>query len=1174
MYAPFASLIARVGAVTKSPRARWILWALVGLLVAFAVVGFFAVPPILKSRLEETLSEVLHRKVTVEGVRVNPFAPSVTVRGLSVRERTGDPPFARFDELYANAAWRSIFYLAPVVDEITVVKPQLRLVRNADRTYNFQDLLDEFMARPKSDAPMPKFAVFNIRLVDGRVDFDDRVEGEKHEVSDLRVGIPFLSSLPADAEVNVAPELSMMVNGALLSLMGEALPFEGTRAATLNLDVHSVNLTRLTDYLPFQPRAKLADAVLDARLTIAFEQPSGSAPVVKLRGSTAVRRLSVLDLQNRPVLAWKRLGIELNEVEPLAARIDLKSVELEGADIHLRRDRTGAINFTRLGPAAAAAARAEPRAEAFILRIDRIAAKLDRLRITDETTRPAFDTVLAGEMQGSDFDLQEGKRSEWTLSLRTDAGEAIKLAARAIAVPLAADGKVELAGIVLKRYQPYVDQAADLRIDDGKVDLGLAFKWEKNDLALTDIALGLKSLRARLSDEKEPFVRIGSLEVKGARAETGAQTANLGEVAIVDMAVRLRRGEDGILNVVRIAKADRSEKGERPGRPWRIDLARATLQRGAVTFVDLALGEPAATISIAPLEMKAEKLSTAKGASGRVDVRATIDKKGTLAASGPLTLDPLGARLNVVARTIGLLPAQRYIDDKVYFAMTSGALSAKGTASFELPPGGALKAAYRGGIEVTDFASIDQRSTNDLLKWKTLSLAAIDFELEPFKLSLDEIALSDYYARIIVTPQGSLNLQELVKESDAPPQSPAEPAPGAPAPNVRIGKITASDGNVNFSDFFIRPNFTANLTGFGGSVTEMTPEKAGDVELRGKIDNAALVEAAGRVNLLSNDLFLDMKASARDIELAPLSAYAVKYAGYGIQRGKLSLALKYGIDNRKLRAENQIYLDQLTFGERVESPTATKLPVTLAVALLKDRNGVIDVNLPISGSLDDPQFSVGGIILQVIGNLLVKAVTSPFALLGSLVGSSEELSFVEFAPGSAALAAAEQQKLGNLAKALTERPNLRLEITGRAAPEPDEAALKRAALDSKVRAQKFNELRRAGTAPASADAVSVESAEYERYLRRAYGAEKIPDKPRNFLGIAKEIPVPDMEALMLAHANIGADDVQRLANGRAQAAKEWLMAEGKVPAERLFINAPVVAAPEKGKPTRVDFGLR
>lgn len=1173
MYASFFPLAERVGVVAKSLRARRISWALAGLLVAFTAIGFLAVPPILKSKLEQTLSQLLHRKVTVEAVRVNPFAPSVTVRGLAVREHTDDVPFARFDELYANAAWTSIFYLAPVVDELTLVKPQLRLVRNPDRTYNFQDLLDEFMARPKSDAPVPKFALFNIRLVDGRIDFDDRAEGEKHEVSDLRVGIPFLSSLPAHAEVKVAPELSMMVNGALLSLTGDALPFQGTHAAVLNLDVHSVNLTRLTDYLPFQPRAKLADAVLDARLTIAFEQPPGSAPVVKLRGSTAVRRLRLLDLENRPVLAWKRLGIELNEVQPLAPRIELKSVELDGADLHVRRDKTGAINFARLGPAAATV-RAEAQSDPLFLKIDRIAAKLDRVRVTDETTTPALDTVLSGELEASALDLQEGRRSQWTVSMRGNAGEAIKLTAVATAALAAAEGRVDITAIDLKRYQPYVDQAANLRIDDGKLDLGLAFKWERNDLALADVALALKSLRARLPDEKEPLVRIGSLEMTGASVEAGAQRANLGEIAIGDVTLRLRRSADGILNAARIAKADRSEKNEQPGLPWRIDLARATLQRGAVTFEDLAFGEPAATISIAPLEVKAEKLSTAKGASGSINVRATIDKKGTLAAAGPLTLDPLGARLNIVAQTIGLLPAQRYIDDKVHFAITSGRLSAKGTALFELPPGRALKAAYRGGVEVTDFASIDKRSTQDLLRWKALSLAAIDFELEPLKLSVDEIGLSEYYARIIVTADGALNLQALLKDPESTAQAPAPQATVASASNVRIGRITARDGNVNFSDFFIRPNFSANLTGFGGSVTEMTPEKAGDVELHGKIDNAAPVEIAGRVNLLGKDLFLDMKASARDIELAPLSAYAVKYAGYGIQRGKLSVALKYGIENRKLSAENQIYLDQLTFGERVESPTATTLPVLLAVALLKDRNGVIDVNLPISGSLDDPQFSVAGIIFQVIGNLVVKAVTSPFALLGSLVGGGEELSFVEFAPGSAALSAGEQQKLGSLAKALTERPNLRLEITGRAAADPDENALKRAALDAKVRTQKFDELRLAGTAPASPDSVTVDAAEYERYLRRAYGAQKLPDKPRNFLGIAKELPVPEMEGLMLAHTNIDKDDLQRLANSRAQVAKEWLMTEGKVPAERMFINAPVLAAPEKGKPTRVDFGLR
>jgi hypothetical protein len=307
-----------------------------------------------------------------------------------------------------------------------------------------------------------------------------------------------------------------------------------------------------------------------------------------------------------------------------------------------------------------------------------------------------------------------------------------------------------------------------------------------------------------------------------------------------------------------------------------------------------------------------------------------------------------------------------------------------------------------------------------------------------------------------------------------------------------------------------------------------------------------------------------------------MSPYSIKYAGYGIERGKLSVNVKYLIENRKLAAENNVYLDQLTFGEKVDSPTATKLPVTLAVALLKDRNGVIDVNLPISGSLDQPEFSVIGIIFQVIGNLITKAVTAPFALLGAAFGGGEELAYLEFAPGSAALDGEDVGKLKNLTKALTDRPGLKLDVAGRVDPEADREGLKRASIERKMKAEKFNDLRREGKAPASADAVPIEKAEYERYLRRAYDDEKFP-KPRNAIGIAKDLPVPEMETLMLTHVQVTDEDLRLLANARAQSAKDWIVTEGKIPAERVFIVAPKLTSDgikDKGKPTRADFAVK
>ncbi|HET9042640.1 MAG TPA: DUF748 domain-containing protein [Burkholderiales bacterium] len=1209
----------RVRAYARTPRARKILWWIVGLVAAFAVIGFFVVPPIAKSLLEDELSQALHRKVAIEVLRVNPFAPSVTVRGFAVRERTGDALFVTFDELYVNAAWTSLFRLAPVVDEAKLTKPHVRVVRNADRTYNFQDLVDEALAQPKSEEPPQKFAVFNIQLLDGRIDIDDRAEDEKHEVADLRIGIPFISSLPAHIEVKVAPELSATVNGAPLGVKGETQPFHETRVTTVNVDLDDFDLTRLVDYLPFKLRAKVKSARLDTRLVVAFEQRDGKTPQIKVHGTTAVKQVTALDPEDRPMLAWQRLGIEINEVDALAPAVDLKSVALEAPDIHVRRDKSGVINLERVAGAAAAGvetqreARKETGAVALPIKIARLALSSGKVRFTDETTAPAFETALdALEIEGRDIDNAKGKRSEWSVTTRTDAAETVKLAAGLVPDPPTIDGRVDIAAVKLKRYQPYVKQAADLEIEDGQVDLGLAFKWaadqamQKHDLKVSDLGLVLKNLRARLPGEKEPLVRIASAEVKGASADLATQTANLGQIAVREATATLRREKDGRLNFERIARAGKTGSPEKPGsapaaQPWRIDLGELSLDRGAVAFEDLAIGDPL-RISVAPIQLKAEKLSTAKGQRGNVTLRATIDKSGTLAASGPLTLDPLSGNLRVDARTIGITPAQRYIDDQVNLAITSGAVSAKGVAAFEMPAGGAIKASYKGDFGLTDFAAVDKPTAQDLLRWKSLSLGAIDFNLEPLKVALDEIALADFYARIILSAEGRLNLQDLARPPGAPAPAPAgapaakdaapTPKPAAPAAgdkppaaqpaiaglpsSIRIGKITLQGGNVNFSDFFIKPNYSANLTGVGGVVTEMTPEKAGDVELRAKLDNAAPVEILGRVNPLAADLFLDIKASAKDIELPPMSPYSIKYAGYGIERGKLSVNVEYLIEHRKLAAKNNIYLDQLTFGEKVESPTATKLPVTLAVALLKDRNGVIDVNLPISGSLDDPQFSVIGIVFQVIGNLIVKAITAPFALLGAAFGGGEELAYLEFAPGSAALDGDDIGKLKNLTKALTERPGLKLDVAGRVDPGVDREGLKRASIDRKVKARKFDDLRREGKAPASADTVTVESAEYEKYLRRAYGDEKFP-KPRNVIGFAKDLPVPEMETLMLTHAQVTDEDLRVLANARAQSAKDWIVTEGKVPAERVFIVAPKLNAEgikDKGKPTRADFAVK
>jgi len=395
---------------------------------------------------------------------------------------------------------------------------------------------------------------------------------------------------------------------------------------------------------------------------------------------------------------------------------------------------------------------------------------------------------------------------------------------------------------------------------------------------------------------------------------------------------------------------------------------------------------------------------------------------------------------------------------------------------------------------------------------------------------------------------------------------------------ITIGKLVLQGGKVRYTDNVIRPHYTADLMGLGGTVTGLSSDaqSRANVDLHGQVNDAPLT-IAGAINPLKGDLALDLKADVRGMELAPLSPYSGHYVGYGIEKGKLSFEVAYQIDQRKLTAENRLILDQLTFGDKIESPVATKLPVLFAVALLKDRNGVIDINLPISGSLDSPDFSVGGIIVKVLVNLVAKAVTSPFALLGSMFGGGEELSSLAFDPGSFAITPAAEGKLKSLATALTERPALKLDIAGVTDADQDRSGLQRVALDNKLRAIKLKDEVHGGTS-VPVDSIKVSSAEYPALLARAYKAEKFP-KPRNVIGLEKDLPVPDMEKLMLANIVITNEDLTALGNQRALAAKEWLMTDGKVPAERLYILAAKPTSVEskndgKTAPSRVDFALR
>jgi hypothetical protein len=369
---------------------------------------------------------------------------------------------------------------------------------------------------------------------------------------------------------------------------------------------------------------------------------------------------------------------------------------------------------------------------------------------------------------------------------------------------------------------------------------------------------------------------------------------------------------------------------------------------------------------------------------------------------------------------------------------------------------------------------------------------------------------------------------------------------------------------VDFSDKFIRPNYRANLSdltgrlgGFSsdGAVAQVDGQSApqmAELELRGKAEGTASLEIVGKLNPLAKPLALDIEGRVRDLELPPLSPYTIKYTGHGIERGKLSLDVGYTVlPNGQLTARNQLVLNQLTFGEAVPGAPAS-LPVKLATALLSDRNGVIDLNLPISGSLNDPEFSLVPVVFKIIGNIIVKAITAPFSLLaGALGGGDAELATVAFVPGTAQLLPATQDKLARVAKALVDRPSLTLTVVGTASLDDERTAYQRERLQAQIRAERQ---RSTPDATAALPDLIPGSAEHTRWLTAVYKRTDMP-KPRNALGLTKDLPPADMEGLLLTQIPVSEDTMKELAVQRGVAVRDQLT-KLQVPTQRLFLGAP------------------
>jgi len=783
------------------------------------------------------------------------------------------------------------------------------------------------------------------------------------------------------------------------------------------------------------------------------------------------------------------------------------------------------------------------------------------------------------EITLNDFSTRKDSKSPYAFTATTEEGEIVNWEGNFSVNPLRSQGRFVLTGIKTRTLWKYVQDQVRFEITSGSIDLAARYDMDAGEDALhfevIDGELKLNELTLVEKGVNTTLISVPCFSVKGVHIDLSNKKAVCASVNSSNALFKSWLTSDGTLNYQALFAMDSSEDESKTSsetqdpsgdnsQPWRISVKELTLENYGVALEDRTLVKPM-HVNLEPINLNLKNLSNQNDSQAELILTLKVNQTGTVGVKGLVSIKPVSMDLSLQIARIALKSFQSYVDSVAQLELVTGTAGLDGKFQYRTLGSHGPEMRYKGSVSINGFEAMDRLHFEDFLKWESLLFNGLVLDVQPDKLSISEIVANQPYARVIIWPDSTVNLTGIFSTQDGETTNDVDSEAQSPIP-VTIDMVSIENASVNFSDLSLKPNFAMGIQGLNGTARGLSSKSLAraDVLLEGKVNKYAPVKIAGQINPLSEDVYTDLALFLKNIELSTFTPYSGKFAGYAINKGKLSLDLKYKLSENLLVGENEIFMDQFTFGERIDSPDATTLPVRLAVALLRDREGRIDIDLPVQGDLNDPEFSYGRIVVNALVNLITKIVSSPFDMLAGLVGGDGEgLSFVDFEFGRATLGTEQIRKLEQLAKGLHERPALRLEIKGVADTEHDRVALAEAELLGQLKRAKLEEPAAVELSLAARTKdISLSDDDYARLITQAY-VDRFGEHPRTLFEIESETSEPpriEPEVLIAAAKQrliekmpVDETSLRRLAQERAKQIKDHLIRKGEIPNERVFM---------------------
>ena len=886
-------------------------------------------------------------------------------------------------------------------------------------------------------------------------------------------------------------------------------------------------------------------------------------------------------------VGFERLYTNLQSDSLWTKALHLADVQLDKPKTELLFNKDGTLNLTQLFKLPASEpTQTDPNSKPFPMRIDNIKLAGGYLHFTDmRPSEPIEFLYDSMDLELKNLSTLPDDNADMTLVAAGPAGGRIDWTGTLSLVPITSTGKLKVTDGKMKVWWPYVRDALPLALEDGVLNFSTDYTLnlsKETEMVLSNATASIAPLRINAPDGR-PLVRLERLDVSDTRVDLAKQQVVVGKINSQNLETWAAREKDGQLDWQKLfasqpakapSKTDEVVTVEAPkaapvapSKPWEVLLKDVNLRDYRVHLADKEPNTPVA-LDIGPLNLNLKNFDSLNRSPFSLNLDTGVGKQGQLTASGDVNLSPVSARLKVTTKDIDLRIAQAYIDPFIRIELRSGMLGSD--LAVNLKSTEPLAFTVEGRAQVDQLHTLDTLKDRDFLKWQKLVLDDVKYQ-HGDSLSVTRVNFEKPYVRFMINDDRTTNIDDLLIPQPAGSTTAKSPASKDKPLGIHIGAIAINDGSANFADFSLTPNFQTAVQQLNGQIGTIDSRNAkpAPVNIAGKVDRYAPVTIKGSVNPFDPMASLDIATSFKRVELTTLTPYSGKFAGYRIRKGRLNLDLHYMITKGQLKAENKLVVEQLQLGEKVDSPDAVDLPIKLAIALLKDTDGKISIELPISGDLNNPQFSVMPIIWQTVRNLVLRAAQAPFKFIGGLIngGGAEDLGTVSFAPGSSELSPQAQKALNTLAQALKERPALRLEIEGTAAQSSDGPLIAKERLEREFQYNYYKILQRRGDkVPAKAGLLTVPDDEKGPLLEGIYRTRLKQQPPAEWKDLSRDERAAKMTAALIDFWSKSEVLLRQLGQDRASSIKDYLVDKGGLADDRVyFIDATLGEAESDGR---------